>query len=122
MRHVTLKVITSSRSNQKLIRRIYRRPTIVDGFNSVRMPGDPTEQIATRLMTIKQLKYLTEVAKAIEELYMKLSIKNSSDIDIGTINNLHVTGIALELNVSKRQAMRWRDEIILATIELLRWG
>ncbi|SDK47483.1 transcriptional regulator [Sediminibacillus albus] len=98
--------------------------TIVKGANSVRQPGNPTERMATRLTTSRQLKYLEQVVRAIEEVYNALPndykelVKNRY-----WRKNKQLTwdSVALEMNVSKRQAQRWRDEIIQATVEVLGW-
>ncbi|GGJ76457.1 transcriptional regulator [Virgibacillus salexigens] len=98
-------------------------PTIVKGANSVRNPGNPTERIATRLTTNKQLNYLAEIADTIDQVYNALpdDYKNLVKVKYWSNKRLTWEGIALELNVSKRQAMRWRDEIIQATVEVLGW-
>ncbi|SFL39200.1 phage transcriptional activator, RinA family [Gracilibacillus orientalis] len=99
-------------------------PTIVKGTNSVRMPGNPTERTATRLTTHKQLSYLREVTSAIETVYNE-SPDNYKDLIRLRYwkrnNKLTWIGIAFQLNISERQARRWRNEIVQATIEILGW-
>lgn len=88
------------------------------------IPDKPTERIATRLTTHKQLNYLTEVTEAIERVYNALPDDYKKLVRLKYWNkNERLTwqGIADKLNVSERQARRWRDEIIIATIELLGW-
>lgn len=88
------------------------------------IPDKPTERIATRLTTHKQLNYLTEVTEAIEQVYNALPDDYKKLVRLKYWNkNERLTwqGIADKLNVSERQARRWRDEIIIATIELLGW-
>lgn len=88
------------------------------------IPDKPTERIATRLTTHKQLNYLTEVIEAIERVYNALPDDYKKLVRLKYWNkNERLTwqGIADKLNVSERQARRWRDEIIIATIELLGW-
>lgn len=88
------------------------------------IPDKPTERIATRLTTHKQLNYLTEVTEAIEQVYNALPDDYKKLVRLKYWNkNERLTwqGIADKLNVSERQARRWRDEIIMATIELLGW-
>jgi RinA family phage transcriptional activator len=86
--------------------------------------SSPTERIASRLITHKQLNYLVQVTNAIEEVYNALpeDYKNlvrhrywSKEKD------LVWDVIADKLNVSRRQAFNWRKEIINATIEVLGW-
>lgn len=94
------------------------------GSNSVRMPGDPTGRMATRLNTSKQLNYLNEIVEAIEQVYNALpdNYKNLVRIKYWNKNNkLTWEGIAREIHVSRRQAIYWRDEIIHATVEVLGW-
>jgi RinA family phage transcriptional activator len=86
--------------------------------------SSPTERIATRLMTNKQLKYLTEITEAIEQVYNALPDEYKELVRLrywNKNNQLSWDGVATKLNVSKRQGMRWRDEIIQATVEVLGW-
>lgn len=98
-------------------------PTIVKGANSVRMPGDPTADTTIRLTRHKQLNYLREIASAIETVYSKLPKERQQLVKVRywSKRNLTWDAIAQECNVSKRQAQRWRDDIIHETIELLGW-
>lgn len=94
------------------------------GGGSSNTISSPTERIATRLTTSKQLTYLNEVVSAIERVYNSLpnDYKELVRIKYWNKNNrLTWEGVATRLNVSERQARRWRDEIIMATIELLGW-
>jgi RinA family phage transcriptional activator len=86
--------------------------------------GSPTERIATRLTTSKQLNYLTEIVDAIERVYNALPNDYQKLVRLRYWNkNKNVTwdNIASELHVSERQSRRWRTEIIQATAELLGW-
>lgn len=96
---------------------------IVKGANSVRQPGDPTEKIATRLTTNKRIKHLQEIATAIETVYNVLpkDYKKLVCVKYWSRHNLTWDGIALELSISKRQAIRWRNIIIQAIVEVLGW-
>lgn len=88
------------------------------------IPGDPTGKMATRLTTHKQLKYLNEVVEAIDRVYEALPDNYKKLVRLrywNKNNELDWDGVALKCHVSKRQAMRWRDEVIYATIELLGW-
>lgn len=94
------------------------------GTNSVRTPGDPTGRMATRLTTSKQLNYLTEIVDAIEHVYNALPDNYKKLVRLrywSKHSQLTWDGVALELNISKRQAQRWRNEIIQATVEVLGW-
>lgn len=96
---------------------------IVKGANSVRKPGDPTERIASRLSTNKQLKYLNEIAEAIGQVYNALPSDCKELVQVKYWGNRRLTWdrIASEINMSRSTAIRRRDEIIYATIELLGW-
>lgn len=84
----------------------------------------PTELITTRLLTNKKLERLEEIVNAIQKVYTGLPE------DYQRLVNLRYwkqpqqytwDGIANNLHVSKRQAMRWRDEIIYSIAEILGW-
>lgn len=98
-------------------------PTVVEGANSVRIPGDPTGKMATRLTTHKQLNYLTEVVDAIERVYNALPDNYKELVRLRYWSNRQQTwdGVSKDLYVNRSTAMRWRDEIIQATIEVLGW-
>ncbi|UOQ93402.1 transcriptional regulator [Halobacillus shinanisalinarum] len=99
-------------------------PTIVKGANSARNPGDPTGRIVTRLSTNKQLQYLTEVVDAIDRVYNALPDSHKKLVKLrywSKGKDLKWDGIAKELNVSRRQAFNWRDEIVQTTMEVLGW-
>lgn len=94
------------------------------GGGKSNIPGKPTERIATRLATNKKLGYLTEIVEAIEQVYNALPDDYKKLVRLkywNKHNKLTWDMIADELHVSRRQAMRWRDEIIRATIELIGW-
>ncbi|KAB8126922.1 transcriptional regulator [Gracilibacillus oryzae] len=97
---------------------------IVKGANSVRQPGDPTSRLAMNIVASKQLQHMDSIVRSIESVYNALPDDYKKLVRIRywrRDRRLTWDGIAGELNVSKRQAMRWRDEIIQATIELLGW-
>lgn len=98
-------------------------PTVVKGANSVRDIGDPTGNSAARLTRHKQLNYLREIASAIETVYNELPKDHQRLIHTRywSKTRLNWNEIAERCYVSKRQAMRWRDSIIIATVEVLGW-
>lgn len=119
--HNTLKEIAKLREE---IMNPFQEENINVGGSKPNIPDKPTERIATRLTTHKQLNYLTEVTEAIERVYNALPDDYKKLVRLKYWNkNERLTwqGIADKLNVSERQARRWRDEIIMATIELLGW-
>ncbi len=94
------------------------------GGEKVFTNGSPTENIAIRLTTHKQLTYLQEITDAIEKVYNALPEDYKKLVRLRYWNkNKELTwdGIALELNVGRMTAFRWRDEIVQATIEVLGW-
>src|SRR5699024_30795 len=98
-------------------------PTIVKGATSVRDVGSPTEITAIRLTRHKQLNYLREIASAIETVYNELPADHKRLVRVRywAREDYKWDDIAGKCNVSRRQAMRWRDAIVLATIEVLGW-
>lgn len=123
--HNTLKEI--ARLREEIMNPFEEEPedkTIVEGANSVKRIDKPTEKIATRLATHKQLKYLTEVTEAIEQVYNALPDDYKKLVRLrywSKERKLTWDITASELHVNRTTAMRWRDEIILATIEVLGW-
>lgn len=93
------------------------------GSNSVRTPGDPTGKLATRLTTNKQLDYLNSVVVAVKEVYDALPSRNKEVawLRYWSRERMKWEGVALEVGVSERQARRWRDEWVIASIELIGW-
>lgn len=95
----------------------------IKGATSVRMPGNPTANMATRLVTSKQLSYVTEIAEAIERVYNALpdNYKQLVRVRYWSKKDKDWNAIADELHVNRATAIRWRNEIIQATIEVLGW-
>lgn len=94
------------------------------GGGKSNIPSSPTESTATALVTNKKLQNLESIAYAIEKVY------NTANDDYKKLIRLKYwtrpqtltwEGIALELNVSRRQAFRWRDEIVRAIGMILGW-
>ncbi|MDC3412542.1 transcriptional regulator [Terrihalobacillus insolitus] len=119
--HQTLKEIANLREE------IMNPPKEIDeniGGGRSGFTTSPTEKIVTRLSTNKQLNYLVEVVEAIEAVYNALPNDYKKLVQIRywrRDKRLTWDGIASELNVSRRQAIYWRDEIIQATVEVLGW-
>lgn len=93
------------------------------GVSQSNVPGDPVGSSAIRLTRHKQLNYLREIASAIETVYNELpkDYKRLVQVRYWSNKKLIWDSIAKECNVSRRQAIYWRDEIILATVEVLGW-
>ena len=119
--HNTLREIARLREE---IMNPFQEEELNTGGGQSNIPGDPTGKMATRLTTNKQLDYLNEIVTAIDNVYNAVPDDYKKLIKLRYWNNtnrLDWEGISLNCNISKRQAMRWRDEIIHATIELLGW-
>ncbi|WP_067841726.1 transcriptional regulator [Amphibacillus sediminis] len=84
---------------------------------------DPTQSTVIRLSKHKQLNYLKDIVRAIDTVYQQLSKEYQAFVQIRYWSNRKLTwdGIADQCYISKRQAMRWRDEIVKITIEVLGW-
>lgn len=122
--HNTLKEI--ARLREEIMNPFDEEPedtNIVKGAASVRVPGDPTARMATRLTTSKQLNYLNEIVEAIDRVYNALPDNYKELVRIKYWSNKDLTWdvIAEELYVNRSTAIRWRNEIVQATIELLGW-
>lgn len=88
------------------------------------LPGKPTERIVTKLAANKRLNQLEEIVGAIERVYEQLpdDYKRLIELKYWTKPQLLTwDGIADKLHISKRQAMRWRDEIVTVIAETLGW-
>jgi RinA family phage transcriptional activator len=83
----------------------------------------PTEMLATRLTTHKQLDYLEEIAYAIETVYNLSPEHFRKLIKIRYWENRELAwdGVALKLSCTKRTAQRWRNKIVHDIAEVLGW-
>lgn len=94
------------------------------GGGKSNIPSRPTEQLATRLAEDPKLSEDQRIASAIEHVYNLCDDERKKLIRLKYWTRLHKKNwdvIAQELNISKRQAYRWRDEIVLAIGEKLGW-
>ncbi|USK58150.1 transcriptional regulator [Peribacillus asahii] len=88
------------------------------------LPSSPTEQIGVRLETHKKLNNLEEIAEAIEKVYNIVNDDYKKLIRLKYWTRPQTKtweGIAAELHISRRQVLRWRDQIIQAVAEVLGW-
>lgn len=79
------------------------------------LPSDPTGQVATRLATHKQLRYLEEVTGAITKVYEELPDLHKNFIKLKywtKPQNLTMIGIAEQLHINKDKAYDVRKEVI----------
>lgn len=84
------------------------------------LPGDPTGRTGTLLVTHRRIEQLERITDAIESVYERLPADKKKFIYLRYWKRpqlLTWDGIAAELNVSRRQAFRWRDEVIWAIAE-----
>jgi len=98
-------------------------PNRVGGGRS-NLPSDTTAQRATRLVTDKRLSSLSEVAEAIKDVYDGLSPERQKLVRLKywtRPQRLTWDGIAMELHVSRRTAINWRDEIVQEIALRLGW-
>lgn len=87
-------------------------------------PGDPTGRMATALATNRRLQHLEGIVQAIENVYERLPPHKQRLVNIYYWTKpqlLSWDGIAQKLNVSRRQAFNWRDEIIFAIGQTIGW-
>lgn len=88
------------------------------------LPSSPTERIGTMLLTHRRLQQLETIANAIKTVYERVSDEHKRLIQLKywtRPQRYTWDGLADQLNISKRQAMRWRDEIVYAIAEVLGW-
>ena len=94
------------------------------GGGKSNIPSRPTEQMATRLADDLHLQELERIASSIEHVY-NICDKERKRLILLKYWTFPQTktwdGIAQDLNISKRQAYRWRDEIVQAIGEKLGW-
>jgi len=88
------------------------------------LPSDPTGRTATLLATHRKIEQLERIVEAIESVVERLPEKKKRLVQLrywDKPRTLTWDGIALRLDVSRRTAMNWRDEIVYAIAEKLGW-
>jgi len=88
-------------------------------------PGDPTGRIATMLVSHRKIEHMEKVVNAIESVMERLPEDKKKLVQLyywSKPRNLTWDGIALKLNVSRRTAINWRDEIVYAIAEKIGWS
>lgn len=85
----------------------------IGGGNS-NVPGKPTEQIATRLLTHKTLRNLEEVANAITDVYNMVTDDHRKVIELKYFKNNNLTwdDVAYRLNMHRNTAFKLRREVV----------
>ena len=87
------------------------------------IPSKPTERIATAIIMNKMLQQLEAITEAIRSVYERLPDEKKQLVQLKywTKQQYSWEEIAEQLHVSKRQAIRWRNEIVYAIAEKLGW-
>lgn len=88
------------------------------------MPSDPTGKTGTLLVTHRKIEQLERIVGVIDEVYSGLPEEKKKLIRLKywtKPQKLTWDGIADKIPVSKRQALRWRDDIVFSIAELLGW-
>ena len=88
------------------------------------LPGDPTAQKAIALTSSRRLDNLERVVQVIQYVYNGLPDEKKRLVHMkywDRPQTLTWDGIAMNLNVSKRTAVYWRDEIVHAIAQFLGW-
>ena len=103
---------------------IHRTPLIDNPEGRANTPSDPTATTATLLMTHRRLDQLERIAKAIDQIYQELPDDKKKLIKLKYWTKPQTKtweGIAQEINISRRQALRWRNEIVFAIADAIGW-
>lgn len=87
------------------------------------IPSKPTERIATAIIMNRMLQQLEAITEAIRSVYEQLTDEKKQLVQLKywTKQQYSWEEIAEQLHVSKRQAIRWRNEIVYAIAEKLGW-
>lgn len=117
--HDTLKRIKERRDE------LMTDPAREEGMpSSPTLPSSNVERYATRLTMDRQLQELERIANAVEHVYNICDDGRKELIRLKYWKKPQTKtweGIAQELNVSRRQAFNWRDQIVQAIGEKLGW-
>lgn len=90
------------------------------GGGQSNLPGSPTERTATRLATDKELNYLLEIERAIEETYNACDDRGKEFISMMYFKKPQqytMEGVAQRIHVSKRTAYNIRKEVVKQVAE-----
>ncbi len=88
------------------------------------LPGDPTAQKVIALRSSRRLDNLERVVQVIQYVYNGLPDEKKRLVQMkywDRPQTLTWDGIAMNLNVSKRTAVYWRDEIVYGIAHFLGW-
>lgn len=88
------------------------------------LPSDPTGRTAIILISHKKLEQLQNIVDAIESVYNQLPVGKQKLIQMRYWTKpqlLNWDGVADKLHISRRTALNWRDEIVIATAIKTGW-
>lgn len=88
------------------------------------LPSDPTGKTAVLMVSHRRIEQLERIVDAIESVVERLPHEKQRLVRIRywtRPQRLTWDGIASELHVSRRQAMRWRDEIVHQVAVKIGW-
>lgn len=88
------------------------------------IPGNPTERKGLLLASNRQLDSMSRIVQAIDYVVTQLPDEKRKLVKLKywtKPQRLTWQGIAMELNISPRQAMRWREEIVIAIAQMIGW-
>lgn len=88
------------------------------------LPGDPTGRTAVLLTTHRKIEQLERIVEAIESVVERLPEHKKQLVRLrywDKPRTLTWDGIAMKLHISRRQAMRWRDEIVYDIAAKIGW-
>jgi RinA family phage transcriptional activator len=102
---------------------IHSTPKPFEGSRSNSV-SSPVEAKVSRLLTSKRIEFLQDVVQAIDEVFSELPDDKKRLVEMKYWKRpqlLTWEGIAMECNISRVTAFRWRDEIITAIGDKLGW-
>lgn len=88
------------------------------------LPNDPTGNSATLLASHRKIEQLERIVDAIESVVNTLPDQKRHLVELrywARPQTLTWDGIAMRLDVSRRTAINWRDEIVYAVAEKIGW-
>lgn len=88
------------------------------------IPSDPTGQRATLMASHRKIEQLERISKVIRNVHDQMPDDRKRLIKLRYWTRPQTRtwdGIAIELSLSRRQAIRWRDEIVYLIAERIGW-
>jgi RinA family phage transcriptional activator len=119
--HHTLRLLEQRR--QEILYNSNQPDENVGGGRS-NLPGDPTARKAIALVVDKRIEHLETIINAIDVVICMLPDEKMMFVKSRYWTNpqtLTWDGIAMKMNISRKTAFRWREEVILSIAERLGW-